>query len=48
MTDNITGYWCEVQLGRYVAELIGTDPKDVYQQTAAQYAIFTKADQNAN
>lgn len=48
VTDNITGYWCEVQLGRYVAELIGTDPKDVYQQTAAQYAIFTKADQKAN
>ena len=48
VTQNITGYWCEVSYGRYVAELVGTDPKDVYQQTSAQYVIFTKADQNAN
>ena len=31
-----------------VPDLFGTDPKDVYQQTSAQYVIFTKADQNAN
>ncbi|WP_461665915.1 DUF7373 family lipoprotein [Gordonia sputi] len=48
VTQNITGYWCEVSYGRYVAELVGTDPKDVYQQTAAQYVILTKADQKAN
>ena len=48
VSQNITGYWCEVSYGRYVAELVGTDPKDVYQQTAAQYVILTKADQKAN
>ena len=48
VTQNVTGYWCEVSYGRYVAELVGTDPKDVYQQTSAQYVIFTKADQKAN
>ncbi|GAB35908.1 DUF7373 family lipoprotein [Gordonia otitidis] len=41
-------YWCEVKVGRYVGEISGTDKKDIYQQTAAQYVILTKADQKAN
>ena len=47
-TDGVTAYWCAVQVGRYFADLSGTDLKDVYQQTSAQYVILTKADQKAN
>lgn len=45
---NLTQYWCEVQVGRYVGEVFGDELKDVYQQASAQYVILTKADQNAN
>jgi hypothetical protein len=40
-------YLCMVELGRYVAEVSGTDLKDVHQATSAQYVLLTKADQNA-
>lgn len=48
VAHNLTQYWCEVQNGRYVGEVLGDNLKDVHQQASAQYVILTKADQNAN
>lgn len=40
-------YTCFVKNGRYVGEISSENLNDAHQQAAAQYMIFTKADQNA-
>ncbi|MDY6811638.1 MAG: hypothetical protein SW127_21955 [Actinomycetota bacterium] len=46
--SNNTTYTCHVKLGRYVGEIHSDNKQDAYQQTAAQYVLFTKAEQNEN